>query len=67
MREAVAPMIMLVSALLHSLTAGEPAASRAADSRRTIDRIRRRKRFADCCRDNRLAHQQRCDETDTLR
>lgn len=54
-------VMVLISAMLHSLAAGEPAASRAADGRRVADSIRRRTRFADCSRDNRLAHQQRCD------
>ncbi|CDO33057.1 hypothetical protein BN979_05900 [Mycolicibacterium vulneris] len=62
MHEALATMTVLITAMLRSLTCGEPAASRAADGRWASDRIRRRKRFADSCRDNRLAHQRRCDK-----
>lgn len=56
--------MMLCSAIKQFLITGEPAASRAADGRRVTDRIRRRARFADCCRDNRLAHQRRCDHAE---
>lgn len=53
--------MVLCSAIKQFLATGEPAASRAADGRRATEKIRRRARFADCCRDNRLAHQRRCD------
>lgn len=54
-------MMMMRAVFRRFFVAGEPAASRAAEDRRTTDGIRRRARFADCCRDNRLAHQRRCD------
>ncbi|OBB90586.1 hypothetical protein [Mycolicibacterium peregrinum] len=62
MPEALETMIVPITAMLRSLTYGEPVASRAADRRWANDRIRRRKRFTDSCRDNRLAHQRRCDK-----
>jgi hypothetical protein len=56
--------LALCSALRQFLATGEPAASQAADFRRATEKIRRQARFADCCRDNRLAHQRRCDRPD---
>ena len=54
-------VLTLGSAIRQFLTWGEPAASRAADDRWSTDKVRRRARFADRSRDNRLAHQRRCE------
>lgn len=58
-------MMVLCSAIGRFFTAGEPVASRAADGRWASQRIHRRAQFTDCCRDNRLAHQTRCDHSDS--
>ncbi|MDY6869333.1 MAG: hypothetical protein SV966_01760 [Actinomycetota bacterium] len=48
--------------LTRLLAATERAASRAADGRWAVARIRRDKEFTDRSRDNRLAHQRRVDK-----